>query len=60
MKNTAYISEDGYDLCVICGKKTQYPTETHIDYRIGYIEGVGQTCDRPFSSDCPQVSKDKV
>jgi hypothetical protein len=30
--------------CVICGKETPYDFETHIDMRIGYIEGVGQCC----------------
>jgi hypothetical protein len=33
-----------YDNCVICGKKTQYKTSTHIDIRTGYVEGVGQLC----------------
>lgn len=40
----SYVSDDGYDLCVICGKKTPYKTEEHISSRLGYIEGVGQTC----------------
>lgn len=40
----SYISDDGYDLCIICGKKTEYKTDTHISQRIGYIEGMGQTC----------------
>ena len=34
------------DKCVICGAETPYEFETHIDYRIGYVEGVGQTCPR--------------
>jgi hypothetical protein len=40
----SYISDDGYDLCVVCGRKTQYKSYTHIDERMGYVEGVGQTC----------------
>lgn len=32
------------DTCVICGKETAYDFETHIDYRVGYVEGVGQLC----------------
>lgn len=32
------------DKCVICGAETPYEFETHIDYRHGYVEGVGQTC----------------
>lgn len=39
--------EDQYDTCVICGKKTPYLITTHIDYRLGYVEGVGQTCYQP-------------
>ncbi|HAT68819.1 MAG: hypothetical protein A2481_04195 [Candidatus Yonathbacteria bacterium RIFOXYC2_FULL_47_9] len=42
--NPEFVSPDGYDLCVHCGAKTPYKTETHIDARIGYVEGVGQTC----------------
>ncbi len=41
---TSYISQDGYDLCVICKEKTPYTVETHIDARTGYIVGVGQVC----------------
>jgi len=33
-----------HDNCVICGRETPYTTETHIDSRIGYIEGMGQLC----------------
>jgi hypothetical protein len=32
------------DICIICGKDTQYTRSTNIDNRIGYIEGCGQTC----------------
>jgi hypothetical protein len=32
------------DKCIICSKDTQYTRSTHIDNRIGYIEGCGQTC----------------
>lgn len=39
-----YVSEDGYDLCVVCGKKSPYTVETHIDMRFGYVEGAGQGC----------------
>jgi hypothetical protein len=35
---------ESYDNCVVCGKQTQYKTSTHIDMRVGYVEGVGQTC----------------
>jgi hypothetical protein len=42
--NPDLVSTDGYDLCVVCKAKTPYKTDAHIDTRIGYIEGVGQTC----------------
>lgn len=32
------------DKCIMCGGDTIYDFETHIDYRIGYIEGAGQLC----------------
>jgi hypothetical protein len=32
------------EICVVCGIETPYDFETHIDYRIGYVEGVGQLC----------------
>ena len=39
-------NNDGeYDKCVICGRETSYKKNTHIDLRVGYIEGAGQTCD---------------
>ena len=37
-------TENGYDKCVVCGKVSPYKTMTHIDRRIGYIEGAGQGC----------------
>jgi hypothetical protein len=39
-------SDDEYDSCVVCGRKTRYTKNTHVDMRIGYIDGFGQTCDR--------------
>lgn len=36
--------EDEFDTCVICGKETPYKRSTHIDMRVGYVEGSGQTC----------------
>lgn len=42
-----YYTEDGYDLCVVCGKKTPYQIQTNIDQRIGYVEGGGQGCFQP-------------
>jgi len=36
-----------YDKCSMCGKTSNYTKNTHIDLRIGYVEGVGQTCFQP-------------
>lgn len=36
-----------YDYCVLCGKKSPYKKTTHIDERIGYVEGAGQACFQP-------------
>lgn len=41
----SYISDEGFDKCVICGRVTQYHHTTPIDLRRGYIEGAGQACD---------------
>jgi len=40
-----FVSEDGFDLCVVCKAKTRYKTETPVDQRTGYVEGAGQLCD---------------
>jgi len=32
------------DKCILCGVETPYEFETHVDMRIGYIEGAGQLC----------------
>ena len=32
------------DKCVNCKRESLYSKETHIDFRIGYIEGTGQLC----------------
>lgn len=36
------------DTCVLCGVETPYDFETHIDFRIGYIEGAGQLCEKCY------------
>lgn len=42
-----FIDENSYDKCVICGKESPYTKNTHVELRVGYIEGVGQTCYQP-------------
>ena len=32
------------DKCINCKKETLYSKETHIDFRLGYVEGAGQLC----------------
>ena len=32
------------DKCILCGAETPYDQSTHIDMRVGYIEGAGQVC----------------
>jgi hypothetical protein len=40
-----------YDNCVLCGKVSPYTRSTHIDRRIGYVEGCGQGCFQPNTCD---------
>ena len=32
------------DKCVNCKRETLYSKETHIDFRLGYVEGAVQLC----------------
>lgn len=36
------------EICVICGKETEYTFDTHIQERKYYVEGVGQLCKRCY------------
>ena len=47
LKQELKLNPDSYDKCVICGKETPYLVSTHIDHRIGYVEGGGQGCYQP-------------
>ena len=38
--------EEEVELCVNCGKETQYKKSDHVDTRSGYIEGAGQLCSK--------------
>lgn len=42
-----FVSDDGFDLCVVCGKKSPYFKIENIENRIGYVEGAGQGCFQP-------------
>ncbi len=40
--------EDGYEVCVLCGRRTQVRFDTPIDERQHYIGGGGQLCTECF------------
>jgi hypothetical protein len=44
LDEVAKAKEGEYDHCVLCGVETIYKRNTHIDLRLGYIEGAGQLC----------------
>lgn len=44
-------NQDSFDKCVICGKESPYLKSTHIDLRVGYVEGGGQGCFQPNQCD---------
>ena len=46
LKAESEMSADEFDHCVLCGVETPYKRSTHIDMRIGYIEGAGQLCSK--------------
>jgi len=46
------------DKCVLCGVDTQYEFETHVDYRYGYVDGVGQVCKDCFNKTTPNLYED--
>lgn len=39
-----YVSRSGTDLCVRCRADTGIPTDTHVDARQHYVDGMGQHC----------------
>ena len=48
-----------FDHCVLCGVETAYKRSTHIDMRIGYVEGAGQLCSKCYHFDTISVTKDE-
>ena len=50
--NPDFISPDGFDLCVNpqCKKVTPYKTDTPIEKRLYYVEGMGQHCEECYHS----------
>ena len=41
------IPDDEPESCLVCGKFSPYTRSTHIDLRVGFIEGGGQGCFTP-------------
>ncbi len=39
-------TDEEVEFCVKCGTETQYKKRDSVDYRIGYIEGAGQLCNK--------------
>ena len=44
MREAAQQARDQVELCVLCGKETEYSRQTPIQVRVGYVEGAGQLC----------------
>jgi hypothetical protein len=45
MKNEEPLaSQNPIEMCVSCGKETEYHFNDHVDLRTGYVEGAGQLC----------------
>ena len=38
------ITNEEPEACLICGKLSPYVRSTHIDLRVGFVEGAGQGC----------------
>ena len=36
--------------CVICGVETNVDVNTHIDFRLHYVEGAGQLCKKCYNN----------
>jgi len=55
----AEFKEDKFDHCILCGVETAYKRSTHVDMRIGYVEGAGQLCPKCYHFDTISVTKDE-
>jgi hypothetical protein len=42
-----FIDNNSYDKCVICGKESPYLKSINVENRVGYVDGIGQTCFSP-------------
>jgi hypothetical protein len=48
------------EICILCGKETNVDTNTHIDYRYGYVEGAGQCCKECYNKTNNNTEEDYV
>lgn len=55
------------EICVSCGVETNVDVTTHIDLRTGYVEGVGQYCNKCFAKSnitedyqAPKLEEDRI
>jgi hypothetical protein len=50
------------EICIKCGKETNVDVSTHVDFRTGYIEGVGQLCIRCYNGpdDVTEIMKNRT
>jgi hypothetical protein len=44
----------------LCGVETAYKRSTHIDMRIGYVEGAGQLCKDCYEGKTPTISTEEI
>jgi hypothetical protein len=50
-EHEVFLKNNSYDKCIICGKETPYLKSTHLNDRVGYVEGSGQGCYQPNTCD---------
>jgi hypothetical protein len=53
MVTELFTLNDKIEKCVVCGRDTRYTSGTHIDMRVGYVEGAGQGCDGSCGESVP-------
>jgi len=51
--------ENPIEMCVSCGKETQYRFNDHIDLRNGYVEGAGQLCTSCYNLESEMIKVPK-
>jgi len=49
LKAESEMTANEYETCILCGCETSVMKSTHVDMRIGYIEGAGQLCSKCYN-----------